>query len=230
MDRKLIFHRRQAKDGGNFYREPEAKVSVGLWVVGCGLWVVGCGLWVVGCGLGELCVVCSPHCSPNFLSSSHLSLILSHHLSLSPSLTQKIAFVIRIRGINGVDPKTRKILQLLRLRRIHTGTFVRLNKATLKMLRLVEPYVAYGYPNLKTVRELIYKRGFVNVHRQRKAITENKMIADSLGKHNVICVEDLIHQIYTCGAKFKQVCVLCVCCVCCVVCCVCVCVYVCLHK
>jgi large subunit ribosomal protein L7e len=47
-------------------------------------------------------------------------------------------------SINGVDPKTRKILQLLRLRQIHNGTFVRLNKATIKMLRLVEPYVAYG--------------------------------------------------------------------------------------
>jgi ribosomal protein L30/L7E len=40
----------------------------------------------------------------------------------------KVAFVIRIRGINGVDPKTRKILQLLRLRQINNGVFVRLNK------------------------------------------------------------------------------------------------------
>ena len=28
------------------------------------------------------------------------------------------------------------------------------------MLKLVQPYVTYGYPSLKTVRELIYKRGF----------------------------------------------------------------------
>lgn len=31
------------------------------------------------------------------------------------------------------------------------------------MLRLVEPYVAWGYPNLKSVRELIYKRGYGKV-------------------------------------------------------------------
>ena len=31
------------------------------------------------------------------------------------------------------------------------------------MLRRVEPYVAWGYPNLKTVRELLYKRGFGKV-------------------------------------------------------------------
>ena len=28
---------------------------------------------------------------------------------------------------------------------------------------LVEPYIAWGTPNLKSVRELIYKRGFVKV-------------------------------------------------------------------
>ena len=57
----------------------------------------------------------------------------------------KLAFVIRIRGINGVAPKTKKILQLLRLLQIHNGIFVKLNKATINMLRLVEPYLAYGY-------------------------------------------------------------------------------------
>lgn len=40
----------------------------------------------------------------------------------------KLAFVIRIRGINRVAPKVRKTLQLLRLRQINNGVFVRLNK------------------------------------------------------------------------------------------------------
>lgn len=31
------------------------------------------------------------------------------------------------------------------------------------MLRIAEPYITWGYPNLKSVRELIYKRGFVKV-------------------------------------------------------------------
>ena len=69
----------------------------------------------------------------------------------------KLAFVIRIRGINGVSPKVRKVLQLLRLRQIFNGTFVKLNKASINMLQIVEPYIAWGYPNLKSVNELIYK-------------------------------------------------------------------------
>ena len=31
------------------------------------------------------------------------------------------------------------------------------------MLRIVEPFIAYGYPNLKSVRELVYKRGYGKV-------------------------------------------------------------------
>ena len=75
----------------------------------------------------------------------------------------KLAFVIRIRGVNQVSPKVKKALQLLRLRQINNGVFVKLNKCTLNMLRLVEPFVAWGYPNLKTIRELVYKRGFAKV-------------------------------------------------------------------
>ncbi|EHH15024.1 hypothetical protein EGK_01056, partial [Macaca mulatta] len=68
-----------------------------------------------------------------------------------------LVFVIRIRGINGVSPKVRKVLQLLRFRQIFNGTFVKLNKASVNMLRIVEPHIAWGYPNLKSVNELIYK-------------------------------------------------------------------------
>ena len=117
----------------------------------------------------------------------------------------KLAFVIRIRGINGVSPKVRKILQLLRLRQIHNGVFVRLTNATMQMIRLVEPYIAYGYPSLKSVRELVYKRGFVRVNGQRKPITDNLIIANKLKKQGVVCVEDMIHEIYTVGPNFKKV-------------------------
>jgi len=116
----------------------------------------------------------------------------------------KLAFVIRIRGINQVSPKVKKALQLLRLRQINNGVFVKLNKSSLNMLRLVEPYIAWGYPNLKSVRELLLKRGFAKVNHQRLPITDNQIIEDNLGKLDIICVEDLIHEIVTVGTNFKK--------------------------
>ncbi|KAH8148678.1 uncharacterized protein LAJ45_07389 [Morchella importuna] len=116
----------------------------------------------------------------------------------------KLVFVVRIKGINKIAPKPRKILQLLRLLQINNGVFVRLTKATLEMLRVVEPWIAYGEPNLKSVRELIYKRGYGKIDRQRIALTDNKLIEESLGQYGIISIEDLIHEIFTVGPNFKQ--------------------------
>jgi len=116
----------------------------------------------------------------------------------------KLAVVVRIRGINGVHPKVRKCLKLFRLRQINNAVFVKLNKATINMLRIAEPYITWGYPNLKTVRELVYKRGFGKVNKQRIALTDNSIIEKSLGKSGVICVEDIIHEIMTVGSEFKK--------------------------
>nr|CAD7607739.1 unnamed protein product [Timema genevievae] len=115
----------------------------------------------------------------------------------------QLAFVIRIRGVNQVSPKVRKVLTLFRLRQINNGVFVKLNKATINMLRICEPYVTWGIPNLKSVRELVYKRGFVKIRGQRIPITSNEIIENKLGKLGIICVEDLIHEIFTVGTSFK---------------------------
>ena len=116
----------------------------------------------------------------------------------------RLAFVIRLRGVNNIPPKPRKILKLLRLRQINNGCFVKLNKASKEMLRIVEPFITYGYPNLKTVRELIYKRGFGKINGQRVAINDNSVIEQALGRFGISCIEDLIHEIFTVGPHFKQ--------------------------
>jgi large subunit ribosomal protein L7e len=118
----------------------------------------------------------------------------------------KLAFVMRIRGVNKVAPKVRKVLELFRLRQINNGTFVKLNKATINMLRIADPYITYGYPSLKTVRQLLYKRGFVKHAGQRIPITDNFVIERKLrAGYRVQCVEDLVYQIFTVGRVFRKV-------------------------
>merc|ERR1712065_29707 len=72
------------------------------------------------------------------------------------------------------------------LRQIFNCVLVKLNKPMENMLRLVEPYIAYGYPSLKTVRALVYKRGHLKINGQRVKINNNKLIKDKFntaGKH-----------------------------------------------
>merc|ERR1712093_75951 len=93
----------------------------------------------------------------------------------------KVYFVIRLKGINEIAPKPRKILQLLRLLQITNGE-----------------------ANLKSVRELIYKRGYGKVNKQRIPLNDNKVIEESLGKFGIVSIEDLVHEIITAGPAFKQ--------------------------
>merc|ERR1712078_943688 len=116
----------------------------------------------------------------------------------------KLIFCIRIAGINKISPKPRKILQLLGLRQLHNGVFLKVNRPIINMLRYVATYVTFGYPNLKSVRELVYKRGYGKVNKCRIPLTDNQIISDNLGEFGIHGMEDLVHEIYTVGPHFKQ--------------------------
>jgi large subunit ribosomal protein L7e len=116
----------------------------------------------------------------------------------------KLMFVIRITGINKLAPKPRKILKLLRLDQLHKGVFVKVTKPMINMLKYIQPYIIAGYPNLKTTKMLLLKRGYAKVAGERVPIQDNQIIENALGKYGIHGMEDLIHEIYTVGPNFKQ--------------------------
>merc|ERR1711975_112610 len=116
----------------------------------------------------------------------------------------KLMFVVRIRGLADMHPKTKKILQLMRLRQMNMGVFMKVSKAATEMLKRVEPYLSYGYPTLKSVRDLLYKRGFGKVNKNRIALKDNSVIEGSPGKYGIKSMEDLVHEIYTVGPHFRE--------------------------
>merc|ERR1711977_356577 len=113
------------------------------------------------------------------------------------------ALVIRIRGINQLSPKPKKTLQLLRLRQIGNAVFIRLNKASIQMLRICDPFIAWGYPTQTTIKNMIYKRGAVKINGQRIKIQNNDVVEKCMGSLGINCIEDLVHEIYTVGDNFK---------------------------
>lgn len=72
------------------------------------------------------------------------------------------------------------------------------------MLEIISPYVAFGYPSVATVRNLIYKRGYARVNKQRVPLSSNELVEEHLKKFDIICMEDLVHEIYTVGEHFKE--------------------------
>merc|ERR1712151_1353571 len=121
---------------------------------------------------------------------------------------------------NKMAPKPRKILKLLRLDQLHKATFIKCTKPMMNMLKCVMPYVVCGYPSLKTVKELVLKKGYARVDESVKSstqklrytrknysrlpITSNEMISEQLGQYGIHGVDDLVHEMYKVGPAFKQ--------------------------
>merc|ERR1712006_28714 len=116
----------------------------------------------------------------------------------------KLIFVVRIRGLADLHPKVKKILQIMRLRQMNMGVFMKVSKAATEMLTRVEPYLSYGYPSLKSVRDLVYRRGFGKINKQRIPLNDNAVVEKGLGKYGINCMEDLVHEIYTVGPNFRE--------------------------
>merc|ERR1711975_108312 len=116
----------------------------------------------------------------------------------------KLLFVVRIRGLADMHPKTKKIMQIMRLRQMNMGVFMKVSKAATEMLTRVEPYVSYGYPTLKSVRDLIYKRGYGKIKKNRIPLNDNAVVEEGLGKYGIMCMEDLVHEIFTVGPNFRE--------------------------
>lgn len=73
------------------------------------------------------------------------------------------------------------------------------------MLKIVEPFVCYGFPTVGTVRELVFKKGYAILGGKKVNIETNKLVEDNLGSHGVICLEDMIHELSSVGDKFEYV-------------------------
>ncbi|KAJ4845421.1 hypothetical protein Tsubulata_032362 [Turnera subulata] len=117
----------------------------------------------------------------------------------------ELLFVIRINGNNQMHPRTRKILSSLRLRKLFHGVFTKATPGVLEMLQKVEPYVTYGYPNIKNVKEVIYKKGSGRIGDQRFPLIDNNIIEQALGKYGILCLEDIVHEIVKVGQHFKEI-------------------------
>lgn len=116
-----------------------------------------------------------------------------------------LAFVIRMERIEGVSLLVKSTIMKLGLKKLFSGVFVKVTPQSVRMLRTVEPYVTWGFPNLKSVRELILKRGQAKINNKTVPLTDNTVIEEHLGRFGVICLEDLIHEIAFPGKHFQEV-------------------------
>ncbi|KAI9254047.1 ribosomal protein L30, ferredoxin-like fold domain-containing protein [Sporodiniella umbellata] len=119
--------------------------------------------------------------------------------------TNGVVFVARIKTEKAIHKDMLRALKNLRLTKMNSGVFVICDEKNMQDLLRIEPFVTYGKPSLKTIRELIMKRGSTQVEGKSTPLNNNAMIEAALGEHDVICLEDIIHEISTQGEHFTTV-------------------------
>lgn len=117
----------------------------------------------------------------------------------------KLLLVMRHAGKKIFDKTTSDIFKTLGMQQRHNAVFLENNKENQLLLRVIEPFVVYGFPSLTTIRELLFKKGFASINGKKTAIQSNTMVEENLGDKGVICLEDIIHEIYTVGPNFAAV-------------------------
>jgi len=125
---------------------------------------------------------------------------------MGEDLIGKLIFIVRIKtDQGGIHPLIEKILKSIRLYHNNSGVFLVVTKKVYHMIGIVEPYVTFGYPNQKSILELIRKRGHTKIDGKRTALNNNLVIEQKFGEHDILCVEDMVHEVSTIGPKFVQI-------------------------
>jgi len=130
---------------------------------------------------------------------------LQKHKSHLQEEQQHLALIIRIRGNNGLTPRITKLLSYWKLTGKNRAVLLPVNEKMMRDLKVAQSYITWGFPSKQAVNDLLYKRGVTAVG--RKPLTDNTVIEEALGETTgIICIEDLVHELYNYGPNFLSVC------------------------
>ena len=106
----------------------------------------------------------------------------AHKESMNPVEDVKLVCVVRVRTADGIGLvlllpdkwlnqyliiASRKLalaaMKKLRVLRMYQCTFVKYDEKTHRLLKTAEPYITWGKPDVRTIRELLSKRGYAEV-------------------------------------------------------------------
>ncbi|VDD82098.1 unnamed protein product [Mesocestoides corti] len=120
------------------------------------------------------------------------------------AVNERLGIIIRIHGDTGLSLEATQVLRLLRLTGFNQAVFVKVSQAMLQLLTVVQPYIVWGYADLATVRNLIFKRGKTQVGSKIRSI-DNAIVEEKLGSLGILCIEDIIHELITLGPHLREV-------------------------
>jgi len=117
----------------------------------------------------------------------------------------KLIAVVRIRTADGIGKMAIAAMRKLNVLKMYECSLVRYNDKTHRLLKTCEPYVTWGAPDVRTIRELITKRGFADKNGKKMILNSNAAVEEAFGDVDMLAIEDLISELVTIGPNFDKV-------------------------
>eukprot|EP01053_Blabericola_migrator_P013587 Blabericola_migrator_1__13586@NODE_99_length_14373_cov_95_300643_g89_i0_p7_GENE_NODE_99_length_14373_cov_95_300643_g89_i0NODE_99_length_14373_cov_95_300643_g89_i0_p7_ORF_typecomplete_len260_score74_36Ribosomal_L30_N/PF08079_12/0_03Ribosomal_L30_N/PF08079_12/1_4e04_NODE_99_length_14373_cov_95_300643_g89_i090429821 len=93
-------------------------------------------------------------------------------------------------------------LQELGLTRQSLAILLPNTKESMKRLKAVEHFVYYGHPTIEIIRDLFVKHGYL---KSGEPLSNNLLVEEAFGEQGLLSIDDLVHEIYTCGEAFETI-------------------------
>ncbi len=88
--------------------------------------------------------------------------------------------------------------------KLNSAVILDYNKSNYEKLSLISSYVTWGFANKKIINSLVTKRGQVYSNKVLKELN-NQDIEASLGKQNILCIEDLVYELSSVSSVNRKV-------------------------
>lgn len=113
-----------------------------------------------------------------------------------------LVFIIRIKGNKHLTDHQKTVFKILKLLKQHEGQIYIVDKNLKKVISSVENFIIYGFINKKNFKNVVSKRGFLKFNNALMPIKSNKLVEDVFGEKNIICIEDLVSEVFSKGIHF----------------------------
>jgi 60S ribosomal protein uL30 len=121
------------------------------------------------------------------------------------SIQQSVGLVVRIHAGRHASDEIKETLRKWGLNKKYDAVFMKLDASAISKLKAYDAYVAYGYISLSSVEELLHRRAYTSaISGVRQTLSDNTTIEALMGeKYNILCVSDLVNEIYNIGENFE---------------------------
>ena len=121
------------------------------------------------------------------------------------SIQDTVGIIVRIHAGRHTSEDIKATLRGMGLAKKYDAVFTKLDSECIKKLKAYDAYLAYGYVSMATVEQLLQRRAYTSaITGVRQTLSDNMTIEKLLGDINILCVSDLVHELYSVGEYFDK--------------------------